>query len=429
MYLDLSTGLEPLCSRAAHVACLVLVALVATPAQSALVEDGSASLELRNFYHNQDQRQAHAAQSKAQEWAQGAIFRYQSGYTDGLLGVGGDAFGFMGVRLDSGPGRAGSGLLPRDGEGRAEADYGSFGLTAKLRVANTVLKSGVLLPKLSTVQYNDTRLIPQTFKGTWLNSTDIPGLSVDALYLDKTKLRDSSGYEALRLSNTAKRNAKVVSGNPEADHFATLGGSYQWHKGLKTGYAYASLEGIYQQHYLDAQYDLALSPSQTLKFDLRWAKSIGEGGTTVDNTMFGAMVSYRHAAHALALGYQRMSGESGYAYLQGADAYLINFVMLGDFANKDEKSWQARYNYDFAGMGIPGLQFMVRYLHGDDIDTLTPGESAGKEYERDMDLMYVIQSGPLKNVSLRWRNASVRSNFDRAVDENRLIIGYTVALW
>lgn len=84
---------------------------------------------------------------------------------------------------------------------------------------------------------------------------------------------------------------------------------------------------------------------------------------------------------------------------------------------------------DFVGMGIPGLQFMVRYLHGDDIDTMTPGAAAGKEHERDMDLSYVIQSGPLKNVSLRWRNAVARSNFDRAIDENRVIIGYTIALW
>lgn len=36
-----------------------------------------------------------------------------------------------------------------------------------------------------------------------------------------------------------------------------------------------------------------------------------------------------------------------------------------------------------------------------------------------------VQSGPLRNVSLRWRNASMRSNFADVADENRLIVGYT----
>lgn len=32
-----------------------------------------------------------------------------------------------------------------------------------------------------------------------------------------------------------------------------------------------------------------------------------------------------------------------------------------------------------------------------------------------------------KNLSLRWRNATMRSNFTDAADENRVIIGYTLA--
>jgi hypothetical protein len=50
----------------------------------------------------------------------------------------------------------------------------------------------------------------------------------------------------------------------------------------------------------------------------------------------------------------------------------------------------------------------------------------GEEWERTTDLSYVIQSGALKNVSLRWRNATMRSNFADAADENRVIVGYTI---
>ena len=54
--------------------------------------------------------------------------------------------------------------------------------------------------------------------------------------------------------------------------------------------------------------------------------------------------------------------------------------------------------------------------------------SEGKEWERNTELMYVFQEGALKNLGVRWRNASVRSNFANDLDENRLIVSYTLPL-
>lgn len=40
------------------------------------------------------------------------------------------------------------------------------------------------------------------------------------------------------------------------------------------------------------------------------------------------------------------------------------------------------------------------------------------------------ESGPLKNVGVKWRNATVRStNFGSDLDENRLIVSYTLPIW
>ena len=92
-------------------------------------------------------------------------------------------------------------------------------------------------------------------------------------------------------------------------------------------------------------------------------------------------------------------------------------------------SWQLRYDYDFVALGIPGLSFMTRYTDGRHARTATVDN--GRERERDTDITYVVQSGPLKNVSLRWRNVTFRSGngLTNSLDENRLIIGYTLALW
>lgn len=86
-----------------------------------------------------------------------------------------------------------------------------------------------------------------------------------------------------------------------------------------------------------------------------------------------------------------------------------------------------RYDYNFAALGIPGLTFMTRYINGDNVSRADGSE--GKEWERNTEFKYVVQSGPLKNVAVRLRNATFRSNFTRDADEVRLLVSYSVALW
>ena len=122
-----------------------------------------------------------------------------------------------------------------------------------------------------------------------------------------------------------------------------------------------------------------------------------------------------------------MNGDTGYAYIDGGDPYLVNFVQINDFANADERSWQARYDYNFASIGVPGLTFLTRYISGDNAEYT--GGSNGSEWERDIELKYVVQTGPLKNVAVRMRNAMFRSDFARDADENRLIVSYSLPIW
>ncbi|MDU3096446.1 MAG: OprD family outer membrane porin [Bradyrhizobium sp.] len=96
------------------------------------IEDSSATLSTQNIYFNRDFRDG-AGQSKREEWAQGFILDFQSGYTPGPLGVGLDAMGMLGLKLDSSPDRTGTGLLPTHDDGRAADEYSKLGLTAKLK--------------------------------------------------------------------------------------------------------------------------------------------------------------------------------------------------------------------------------------------------------------------------------------------------------
>ncbi|MCM2331664.1 MAG: OprD family porin, partial [Pseudomonas sagittaria] len=121
------------------------------------------------------------------------------------------------------------------------------------------------------------------------------------------------------------------------------------------------------------------------------------------------------------------SGDDGMVRIFGNVTPLANELPTFDFASTDERSWQARYDYDFAALGIPGLVSTVRYVKGDNVDTGRNFE--GEDWERDLDLGYTVQSGPLKNVSVRVRNVTARSNYRASIDENRLILNYTVNLF
>ncbi|MDT4817669.1 Porin-like protein NicP [compost metagenome] len=411
-------------------ALVALCALATSATASAdFIKDSKASLELRNFYFNRDFRQAGATQDKAEEWAQGFLLRYESGLTEGPVGFGVDALGMLGVKLDSSPDRTGTGLLKSDREkpNRAQDEYGELGLTAKLRASNSLLKVGTLQPKLPVALANDSRLLPQTFRGAWLSSAEVRDLTLDLGRFDRINLRNSSDNEAMQVFNGGARNI-VLGRSKTSDALDFAGATYTWTPALTTAYHYGALEGIYRQHYLTLGHSLDLGAAGSIKSDLRWARSLDDGGSNIDNRALAAMFTYKRGPQSFGLGYQRMSGDTGFAYVSGADGYLVNLVQVNDFGNEDERSWQSRYDFDFAVLGIPGLSVMTRYLSGDGVEVVGRTEE-GKEWERDTDIAYVIQGGPLKNLGLKWRNATVRSDFGPDIDENRLILSYSLPLW
>lgn len=415
-------------ARAVAIATLGACCALPTVAHAEFFKDSKATIEARNFYFNRDLRDTTSAQqSKREEWAQGFIVKAESGFTEGTVGFGLDAYAGLGLKLDSSADRTGSGLLPGAIGSEAPDDYSEATATAKVKISKTVGKFGGLTPKLPTISANDSRLLPQTFLGGHVNSQEIAGLNIDGGVIKEQNQRDSSNFEDLSINGGGKRNFDL--GGSEADDFNFAGLSYKWTDNLTTGYNYGELEEIYKQHIVNLVHVLPIGDKQSLKTDLRYARSTDDGNTNVDNNAFGAMLTYSLGSSSFGLGYQSMSGDTGYAYINSTDPFLVNYVQIGDFANKDEKSWQARFDYNFAGVGIPGLTFMTRYLSGDNIDQLSATTNEdGKEWERNMDIAYVIQDGPFKDLGIKWRNATVRNNFANDLDENRLILSYTLAL-
>ncbi|WXL24542.1 OprD family porin [Ectopseudomonas mendocina] len=409
-------------------ASLLTLGLAATASPAALadfIEDSSASLTTSNIYLNRDFRE-NKGQNKREEWGQGFILDIKSGYTDGTVGVGVDALGLMGIKLDSGRGTSGTDLLPTQDDGGAPDTFGHLGLTGKIKVSQTEFRYGSHILELPVAKSSQSRLLPQVFEGGLLTSKEIDGLQLLGGRLTKVVDRASTNSEKLVLNSKNKR----FRSDARADHMDLIGAEYAFTDKWTGRYHAAELDDVYRQHYFGLLGSHPIGPG-TLSADIRLALSKDTGAATggkVDNRAFGAMFTYSYDAHKFGLGYQDMGGDTGFAYLDGSDPYLINFVQINDFANADERSWQARYDFDLASIGIPGLTFMTRYISGDDAQ-IAGSNKRGSEWERDSEIKYVVQSGPLKDVYVRLRNATFRSDFARDADENRIIVGYTLPIW
>ncbi|KYC26619.1 OprD family porin [Pseudomonas sp. ABFPK] len=413
-------------ARPSAIVSALALAGVAPMSQAAFFEDSTATFETRNMYFNRDFRDGTSAQqSKRDEWAQGFMLNFESGYTDGTVGFGLDALGMLGIKLDSSPDRTDTGLLPTHDDGKAADEYSKLGLTGKVKVSQTELKIGTLIPELPTLQPNDGRILPQTFEGGLLTSKEVKGLTFTGGRLDKAKDRNDTNWEDLALNNKNGR----FGGSFSADNLDLAGLDYQFTDRITGSYHFAQLDDIYRQHFIGMVATQPWGPG-TFGADLRLAVSDDAGAAkagNIDNTTVNGMLSYALGGHKISAAWQQLSGDSAFPYVDGADPYLVNFVQINDFAGADERSWQARYDYNFAAVGVPGLTFMTRYISGDNVSRAAGGE--GKEWERDTEMKYVVQSGPLKNVAVRLRNATFRSNFARDADEVRLLVSYSVALW
>ncbi|MDI3392496.1 OprD family porin [Pseudomonas sp. V98_8] len=422
-------------------------AQAAEPGARGFLEDSKASLSMRTLYFNSDNRDGSADPSKTEEAAQGFVLRYESGFTQGTLGFGLDAQALQGITLDSGAGRhVGSGMIPSKGDGAADA-WSSFGPTAKMRIAKTELRYGTLLPKLPILLSNDARVLPQSFTGGQVTSKDIDGLTLTGGLLE----------HAVGRASTDRTGLSVAGGTRESNKFYFAGGDYEVTKALKAQYYFAQLEDFYNQNFLGLTHSLAIDSASAITTDLRYFRTTSSGANSsaagraqgyrvsgytddnngeIDNDTWAAMVTYTNGGHAVALGYQQVGDGSNFVQPNqgslvdkgagGGSVYLPTDRMIQNFARAGEQTRFGQYTYDFAPLGIPGLKASVAYLKGTDIKAQNAADQS--EWERDMTLDYVIQSGSFRGLAFSVRNGKSNTDAGRNVEQNRFIINYSLSL-
>ena len=402
-------------------------------ASNGFQEDSKASVLLRNAFINRDKKHGSSDQS---EWGQAFIGKFSSGFTQGTVGVGVDAFGIYALRLDGGRGKSGAGgidFFKQGASGKAADDIAKAGAAVKVRFSNTVLKYGDQMPALPVLMYDNSRLMPESFTGTLLTSKEINGLEINvgrftAESRKSAEARDSGDLKSINV----------------------FGGSYKFTDNLSASLYGSEMEDELNKQYVGVTYAIPLQDKQSLTFDFNgyrthvkedYARDVLKVDGQ-DNKIWSLASTYAFGAHTVTLAYQSSTGEIGYPYGgyrnaggvgDGGNTILLANSYWSDFNAKDERSWQLGYGFDFGAVGIPGLTYNIAYVRGTNIDD---GSDRGRGTEREIfnQAKYVVQSGPVKDLSVRLRGSWLRvsnnaSDYNVGGNEVRVFVDYPISIF
>ena len=397
------------------------------------VEDSHLNVLARNAYISRDYK--NHKQDKA-EWGQGFLGTFTSGFTQGTVGVGVDAFGIYALRLDGGRGNSGAGgidFFKQGASGKAADDIAKAGAAVKVRFSNTVLKYGDQMPALPVLMYDNSRLMPESFTGTLLTSKEINGLEINvgrftAESRKSAEARDSGDLKSINV----------------------FGGSYKFTDNLSASLYGSEMEDELNKQYVGVTYAIPLQDKQSLTFDFNgyrthvkedYARDVLKVDGQ-DNKIWSLASTYAFGAHTVTLAYQSSTGEIGYPYGgyrnaggvgDGGNTILLANSYWSDFNAKDERSWQLGYGFDFGAVGIPGLTYNIAYVRGTNIDD---GSDRGRGTEREIfnQAKYVVQSGPVKDLSVRLRGSWLRvsnnaSEYNVGGNEVRVFVDYPISIF
>ena len=412
------------------VAMIATTATLGTAATHAdFIDDSNVQLKFKNFYLDREYNQdtAGVVNKGYGNWTQAVTLDAKSGYHDIGAGiqVGADLLAQYAVSLKAN----GNDIhMPFDAsEGKSELDNAKLGATLKVKVSETELKVGDLLPMSPVVFFVLSRQLLTTYSGAWLESKDLKNTKLTLAYIDGINARYDNQYQDLSLF---PNNNFTKTTN---DGMYIAGIDYQFTPKFAGSYWYADVTNIYQQHYAAGAFKTNLSEKTKLDAHIRYFDNSESGDKlygSIDSQAVSAGAKINNGMHTVQFGYQQMFGEHGkeatmFPTLGGwvPQPYLDNWS-VASFIRKDERSWSLGYTYNFKDVGISGLTATVRHFRGDNID-FGAAKPEGKENENNVIVNYVVPEGKLKGLGFNYMFIDTNYNFGNDLQEHRIATTYS----
>ncbi|WP_025109495.1 OprD family porin [Pseudomonas sp. H1h] len=375
-------------------------------------------------------------------WVQGTIVNFNSGFTQGTVGVSTEIAAYNAVALErdrkdlaannggapgSRPGAGNNRTLTKEG-GDAEGQWSKLGLAnVKFRVSNTTLTAGRQNFSTPIVDTIGNRALPSSFEGVSLHSEELNNLSFDAGSFDRVSPRTEESLSKFR--------SEYTNNKAETDRVSIVGLNYQPLKSLKTSLYASKVEDFWNQYYFGATHELGDSNIVSLTTGLNYYKTVDTGKKEmgeIDNDTYSLSFGLTHQAHSLTFSYQAINGDEYFDYLHETNGIYLANSLLSDFNGPNEKSFQVAYGLNMAEYGVPGLKFNIYQARGWGIDgthyTGTAYDVRNMDgehhYEYGIGATYAVQSGPLKATTIRGTYTAHRASenqSDGSINEFRLV--------
>ncbi|MEM5433777.1 OprD family outer membrane porin [Paraburkholderia diazotrophica] len=371
-----------------------------------LVADSHLNLLFRNYadqFDNEGGPHRHA-------WVQGMQANFESGYTQGLVGLGVDASLFAALKLDGGNGAGNMVHVRKGGGGSDQLAWAYPGMyDIKGRISETVVKYGLqIVDNNPFLEPHDNRSLPPTFLGVSAVSNDIHNVTLQAGSFTKV---DARGHTNLTDMNTSY-------GGTTFKRLSYFGGNWDYApNGTVTLYA-DQAEDVWNQFYASISHSIGDVNS------VKWAGlaniySTHQTGSAlqghINNNAYSLSLSAQHGPHQVLLGYQQILGDQFFDYVNETNGiYLVNSMDV-DYNAPHEKSFQLRYTFDGKYAGLPGFKAMVWGVTGWGADASAGAASNaigpytrngeyvhGTHHEIGFIPSYTLQSGRLKDTKITF---------------------------
>ncbi|WP_410478955.1 OprD family outer membrane porin [Pseudomonas sp. zfem002] len=363
-------------------------------------------------------------------WVQGTILDYSSGFTQGTVGFATQVAAYNAIALERGraavAGPNNRTLTHSDGD--VIGQWSKLGLAnLQARVSNTTLTAGRQSINTPVFAYIGNRALPSSFDGVAVHSAEFDNLSVDLSSFSRVSTRTEQGRSRFTTEYSA------IAAN--SDRVSLAGLNYQPLRSLTTSLYVGHVEDIWNQYYLGASHELGDRGVLGLTTGFNWYGTRDTGSARlgpIDNDTFSLSFTLAHQAHSLTLAYQEVSGDEYFDYVHDTNAIFLANSLFSDYNGPNEKSLQFGYVLDLAGYGVPGLRLNAYTARGWGIDgTHYKGNgynvrNLDGEHHREWSLgaSYVVQSGPLQATSIRatyTAHRATRAQIDGNVDELRVV--------
>jgi hypothetical protein len=354
----------------------------------------------------------------------GGYISYESGYAGDILQLRGVLYTSQPLYAPEGAGRTLN--LKPDGDQITTLGQAN----ARLRIARQELSAGRQLVRTAFINPKDNRMIPLTFEGLVLvpqGPKDL-GLSYIASYLWRYKPRDADNFIAFSQPfGVAQEEGVLINGIRYRSSRLNYGLVNYWIKDT-INTAYGEID------YLLPFGGGADRPSYRISFNDLDQASVGEDlipGPSFNTYQASARLLTSYRGFVLTTAVSTVGREAAIRDPFGTIPVYTS-LHQSSFERAGEEAYLVTLSYDFAGLGVDGLKFLVGWGEGfDAIDART------REAEPDRDILnfrleYEPPSGPLEGLHVQLYYADERLLGARLPrDEQtqfRAIVNYSVPL-